>query len=357
MHLEQLVINDVRNISRVRLDCSYSTNIITGKIAAGKTAILESIYLLSRATSFRTPRLKDVIQHGKEGFSVSTRLQINGTENQAGIEKNRSGTQIKYNGSRVRKRSEQARNIPVIAYTAETSKLLYDIPRERRHWLDWSMFHVEPDYMDIWRTYHHALRQRNSLLRANIIKGEQYQPWENVMAQTACWLNLARNKYLARINDEVDKNTRQLLGESTIRMSGTQGETEELRVQLEQQRISDRRAGHTREGPHRHDVCFQLNGYPAGKTLSRGEGKQFLLFLLIAQAREFVHTRNQYPIVLIDDLPAELDQAACSRVFNLLVQQHGQIFITAIDEDQLPPEAGSFRRFHVEHGELAKLVE
>lgn len=357
MQLEQLVINGVRNITCVQLDCGYSTNIITGKIAAGKTAILESIYLLSRATSFRTPRLNDVVQHGKQGFSVSTRLQINGTENQAGIEKNRSGTQIRFNGSRVRRRSEQALNIPVIAYTAETSKLLYDIPRERRHWLDWSMFHVEPDYMDVWRTYHHALRQRNTLLRANIVNEDQYQPWEKVMAETAFWLNLARNEYLAKINDEVNKNTRQLLGESTIRMSGIHGEKGVLRKQLEQQRTNDRRAGHTREGPHRHDVCFQLNGYPAGKTLSRGEGKQFLLFLLIAQARVLVHTRKQYPIVLIDDLPAELDRGTCSRVFNLLARQPGQIFVTAIDEDQLTPETGTTKRFHVEHGKLAKLVK
>lgn len=356
MQLEKLIINDVRNLTDIRLDCNRNVNIIIGRNAAGKTAILESIYLLSRATSFRTPKLKDIIQHGKQGFSIAAKLQINNKEYLAGIEKNNDGTQIKFNGTKVNKRSEQAQNIPVITYTAETNKLLYDMPKERRHWLDWCMFHVEPDYMDIWRTYHHALRQRNALLRADIRNDDQYQPWEQVMARTAHWLTETRNKYLIRINTDIAVRVKKILGECTVELSEKPGDSEAIRLLLERHRERDRKTGHTQDGPHRHDVWFRLNGYPAGKTLSRGEGKQFLLFLIIAQAREFFQNRKYYPVVLIDDLTAELDRKVCANVFNLLARETGQLFITTTD-NEIPLKNGCFKRFHVEHGKLLKLIE
>ena len=356
MQLQKLVIKDVRNLADIQLDCHQNTNIIVGRNAAGKTAILESIYLLSRAASFRTPRLTDIIQHGRQGFYVSASLQINNIEHLADIKKSDHGTQLKFNGVKVSKRSEQAQNIPVMTYTAETNRLLYDMPRERRHWLDWSMFHVEPEYMDTWRTYHHALRQRNALLRSDIKNDELYQPWEQVMARTAHWLTDARNKYLARINKEAVGQIKRMLGECTIELSEKSGNSEDIRTRLEQQRQRDRRIGHTRDGPHRHDVWFRLNGFPAGKTLSRGEGKQFLLYLIIAQVREFVQNRKHYPVVLIDDLNAELDREVCDNVFSMLIRETKQLFITGTNDDfQL--NKGSFKRFHVEHGKLLKLIE
>ena len=356
MQLQKLVINDVRNLTDIQLDCSRNTNIIIGRNAAGKTAILESIYLLSRAASFRTPKLTDIIQHGKQGFSVSARLHINNVEHVAGIKKNKTGTQIKFNGTKVSKRSEQAQNIPVMTFTAETNRLLYDMPRERRHWLDWSMFHVEPEYMDIWRTYHHALRQRNTLLRTDIRSDDQYQPWEQVMARTAHWLTESRNKYLIRINEETAMRAKKILGECTIELSEKPDDSEAIRTLLEQHRNRDRKIGHTQDGPHRHDVWFRLNGHPAGKTLSRGEGKQFLLFLIIAQISEFVQKRKYFPVVLIDDLAAELDQKVCANMFKLLVQETRQLFITTTN-DEFPLKKGCFNRFHVEHGKLLKMVE
>ena len=357
MRLEKLAIKDVRNLTDIKLHCNNRTNLITGKNAAGKTAILESIYLLSRAASFRTPKLKDVIQHGKQGFSVSARVFINNTAHHAGIEKDTDSTQLKFDGSKISKRSEQAQNIPVVTYTADTNRLLYGLPKERRHWLDWSMFHVEPEYMECWRTYHYALRQRNALLRADIRKDEQYQPWEIAMANTACRLNDARNTYLARINEETTARIKNILGESTIELSEKQGGVEEIRMHLERDRTRDRRAGHTRDGPHRHDVCFRLNGYTAGKTLSGGEGKQFLLILIIAQAREFFHRKKFFPVVLVDDLPAELDHKVCASIFDLLTRETGQLFITTANEGEFLMKKDSCKRFHVEHGKLAKMVE
>jgi DNA replication and repair protein RecF len=357
MQLEQLVIKDVRNLTEIQLDCGHNTNIITGRNAAGKTAILESIYLLARAASFRTPKLNEVIQHGKQGLAVSARLNSKNTEYLTGTEKNLTATQIKFNGAKVNKRSEQAQNIPVIAYTAETNRLLYDMPKARRHWLDWSMFHVEPGYMDTRQTYHHALRQRNALLREDNSNDTQYQPWERTMAETAHRLNEARNNYLVTLNEEITRlvSDREP-GQVSIELSEKQADGECIRERLQQDRTSDRRIGHTQSGPHRQDIYFRLNGYTAGKTLSRGAGKQFLLCLLIAQARAYNQKRDHYPVMLIDDLPAEFDHEMCADVFNKLVQQPLQSFITTTTADPCTVYQGGSRRFHVEHGSLVKQI-
>src|SRR3970282_1429893 len=141
-------------------------NLIYGKNAAGKTAILEGIHLLARVCSFRTPRINDVIQHGKQQISMMARL--NDEQNNkivTGLEKSRQATKIRFNGFNVKQRSDQARNLPVLTKSPDSHRILHGVRRERRHWLDWSMFHVEPAYMEYWQKNHHAPRQKNALLR------------------------------------------------------------------------------------------------------------------------------------------------------------------------------------------------
>ena len=150
MQLTRLGINNVRNLSDLKMECGPRVNVIYGKNVAGKTAILESIHLLARSNSFRTPRIMDVIQHNKEQLTVTAELQDDNKQTiTAGLEKNRETTKIRFNGHKITKRSEQAQNIPLLSISPDAQRLLSGTPRERRHWLDWSMFHVEQLKMSI----------------------------------------------------------------------------------------------------------------------------------------------------------------------------------------------------------------
>src|SRR5690606_10201525 len=125
MHLSELAIFDLRNLTEVHMECGPGLNIISGKNAAGKTAVLEAIHVLARASSFRTPRINDVIQHGKQRLTVTASI-LNKDDKpiSTGLEKSRQATKIRFDGCNVSKRSDQARNIPVMTATPESHSLL-----------------------------------------------------------------------------------------------------------------------------------------------------------------------------------------------------------------------------------------
>ena len=357
MYLAKLAITNVRNLTKIQLECSSGINIIAGKNAAGKTAILESIHVLARVSSFRTPRITDVIQHGKNSLAVMAHIDNPGSVAViTGIEKSKQNTQLKFNGNKVLKRSEQVRNLPVITITAESHRLLYGSPRERRHWLDWSMFHVEPAYMQDWQSYHHALRQRNALLRT-FSSNDQYDVWESVLAKYTVRLRSARGAYV----DELKRflapmHNGEFSGQTIKLLTAPEGE-EAIKNRLAQQRKNDMTMGHTQYGPHREDVLFQTSGQDSGKTLSRGEGKRLIIFLLASQAKVQKSKNGHCPILLIDDLPAELDEIARGKIMSTLMEQGPQLFVTTTDAKLIDIGNKPGKQFHMEHGKLMKVLE
>ena len=139
-------------------------------------------------------------------------------------------------------------------------------------------------------------------------------------------------------------------------------EDESLQEALERQRDGDRRLGYTRPGPHRADLELRVHGAQARTVLSRGESKLLAMGLLLAQAAYFTVHRGEAPVVLVDDLGMELDQANQQRFVRALRSIGAQAFVTTVLSDAeaiFPPEiAGTSRitAFHVEQGEFRQMV-
>ena len=356
MYLTELDIYDVRNLTEINMECSQGLNIISGKNAAGKTAILEAIHILARTSSFRTPRINDVIQHGKQQLSITAHIKDD-RDNKiiTGLEKSKHATKIRFNGANVNKRSEQARNLPVLTVSPESHRLLSGTPRERRHWLDWSMFHVEPSYMQHWQGYHHALRHRNALLRRHSNQA-QFDVWEELLANSAVVLRKFRKNYIDRLNTGIAGVACGSIGEVNISLYTEEQEHEAVRNNLKQQRSSDIMMGYTQQGPHREDINFNINNRDVGKSLSRGEGKLFVHFLFLAQALEYMSSTSQQPILLIDDMAAELDKEARKKVLDQLKYRGLQAFITTTDRDALEIVEEAHKWFHVEQGKIDEMM-
>jgi len=345
MRFAHIAIQSVRNLTEATLECHPGCNVIYGRNAAGKTAILEAIHILSRANSFRTPRIADVIQHSQEKLTVFARF-IDRDENliKTGIERGLRETQIRYADKKVSHRSHQASNVPLLTLTPDSPQILFGSPRERRHWLDWSLFHVEPGYIAQWQAYHHALRQRNVLLRDRA-SDSLLLPWEKALSKRLAHANSMEGGLDVCLNY----------------LTSVPETTGSFREKLAQQRSSDRQIGHTQLGPHRDDVRFLIHGYAvAGDILSRGQGKRLLLSLIQAQTDIYRQQRHTQPIILIDDLPSELDQDACQEAIKRLEEQGVQVFLTATQPEILGINgcrSKAYGMFHVEHGRVIKMVE
>ena len=355
MRLESLQVRQVRNLTDVQITPNTGVNIICGENAAGKTALLESIYLLSKSRSFRTAHIKEVIQHNKSELVISAVVtNHDNTPISTGIRKTLKGTEIRYNGNRIKAASEQANNVVVQCAIPDNTKVLVGAPKDRRKWLDWALFHVEQNYLQVWHDYHHALRSRNALLRRPA-KNNEFFVWENKMATTAEMLSDMWGNYLACLQ----KYYKAVAGEHpqrkvTFGIKKEKNQASNFLEYLQTTRQSDIKAGFTQKGPHKADVEFKAQGKHANTVFSGGQIKLFVAMLSIAQAKLLKNEKGKTPIILADDLTAELDKKAVATLLELLYEEKMQLFITTTEPGEFHKSDTNTSLFHVEHGQVKK---
>ena len=349
MHIEWLQVGNVRNLSNLRLEPDPSLNVISGPNGSGKTALLEAIHILSRSRSFRASGINRVIRYQQQELQVSAGLRLpDKSAVVTGIARSRGSINIRYNNRTIRKVSEQAARVPVITITPDIHGMVSGSPVFRRRWLDWAMFHVKPTYIETWRDYHKALKNRNSLLRRNEVG--QLEPWEQAMWLSARTINAQRDAYIAELSDEMADTSQRLDIPQTelLYERGWQSGVDLDRF-LAEHRRGDLERGITRHGIHRSDIVIRQEEREIGHFYSRGQIKLCIIALSLAQDRVFRRRTGRSPIILVDDLQAELDMTSQRRVIEVLAGQGVQVFITTTgklpSQEQIPK-----RVFHVEHG-------
>ncbi len=358
MTIESLTIHHVRIIPNAEISPSPAVNLIIGPNAAGKTSVLEAIDVLSRGRSFRTDKLDRIMTTGSRTMLVAARLQTpSGTSMMVGLEKSRTGTHIKIQGRDADSISELAALMPVQALHPESHQLIVGGPAHRRAFIDWGTFHVERGYGAVWRRYRRALRQRNAALRVS--RGmAAVRAWNDELSSTGEAVDRFRREYLSGVLPAVNVYCSELLKTSIdFRYESGWPGTETLRnlLDLEFQRDVDR--GHTRFGPHRADLQITLSGRPAGTVASRGQQKLLVAALKLGQTCDFSKRKHRRCLVLIDDLPAELELQYRDKIACALAELHAQVFITAIKQEDVDLRAwGTQRVFHVEQGHIQEVI-
>ena len=352
MHIEWLQVRNVRNLSDQRIEPGPVLNVICGPNGSGKTALLEAIHILGRCRSFRTSGIHRVIRYQQKELQISAGLRLpDRSLVVTGVERGRSLLNIRYNQRTVRKVSEQAALIPVITVTPESHRLVSGSPVFRRRWLDWAMFHVKPDYIETWRDYHKALKNRNSLLRKN--QADQLAPWEQAMGRAAQALTTQRHAFITELSGAMETAIRQLrIPQTTLEYDCGWQTGVDLERYLAEQRRGDMERGMTRHGLHRSDITICQDGREIGHFYSRGQIKLCITALSLALDSVFRKRTQRSPIILVDDLPAELDHTGQQRTIRALAGQGGQVFITTTGELPLVKKM-PLKMFHVEQGRFA----
>lgn len=359
MHIGYLQAQNVRNLTNIEFTPGSRLNLFIGPNASGKTALLEAIYILSRGRSFRTPRISEVIQHHKKSLFVAADLNLSLNRSvRTGVEKGPGRNLIRYDGEIIKRTSDQARNLPVVLIAPDTHRLITGEPRQRRHWLDWGMFHVEPDYLTLWRDYHKSLRQRNVLLKKGRLDNDLVAGWELAMAHTGTRITALRNNFIHNIQMVISELCDNKGVESAqFRLLRGWGDGCELQDCLVRERQSDRVLGFTRSGIHRADIEFIVAGRPLSAVFSRGRIKQFVAIMILAQSVVIQQKTGRKPVVLIDDFGAEIDAETRSRLIHLLFERDIQAFITSTESDAELLSPQGIEVFHVERGGLRKVVK
>ena len=362
MYISKLEVTNVRNLRSLSVIPHRSTNFVIGPNGSGKTSLLESISLLSNGRSFRTNDSKKLINQGADRFIVfSTVVSESTGSHRVGISKDIKGNTVaKLDGVIQSRVSALAKVLPILSVDTNSIELIEGGPALRRSILDWGMFHVEHSFLDVWSQYRDALKQKNALLKSGrkSIRSEIHH-WNSIIAQYGERLDLERIRYTDELEIFINRILNhyfKILDKVKIRYKNgwDKNQFPTLRECLDNRFENELQRNSCLYGPHRADLDILWEGTLCKDICSRGQKKLVLYGVRLAQIALMVDRIGITPILLLDDLPAELDVHNINNVFHFLNEFPCQTFITAINDQLVTNDSLSVfedhKMFHVEHG-------
>jgi DNA replication and repair protein RecF len=352
--IELFSAQQFRCLKSIELQADPHYNLIFGANASGKTSVLEAIAYLGRGKSFRGAPTTSLIQHGAREFVLFGRLDDGGRISSVGVRNSAEGLEVRVDGENDGGAAALAAALPLQIIDPDVHDLVAGAPDQRRRYLDWIAFHVEHDYLSVWRRFRRALKQRNAALKngqaATTIRG-----WNAEFVELATQLDAGRRLALEVATDGLEEAGRDLLG-SEVRFEYRPGWKEEggLLEILESGIERDIQQGSTQAGPHRADLRLIYDERQARKLVSRGQQKLLACAMVLAAA-ETAQTALERPLLLLlDDPAAELDADSLGRLMRRVVDLGCQVIATSLEPDT-ELFANQAAVFHVEQGELSRV--
>ena len=354
MSLVKFQASGFRSLAPVDIEPHPRFNLISGENASGKTSLLESIYYLGRGRSFRGTGNRSLVQTGAQGFALFGAVSSGEQKQRSGVEVTTNERRIKVNGDSGTS-ADLARIMPVQAIDPEVHQLVQGGPDERRRFLDWGVFHVKHTYLSEWRQYHKVLKQRNAALRAQQAT-KQIITWNESLISHALALQQAREEYLSHFEplfSSICSDYLQIEAKCSYKQGWPAGQhfSESLDITLD----SDISKGFTQNGPHRADLYIEVTDRRARHRVSRGQQKLVAAALIISQLNYLATESDVDHVLLVDDPAAELDRDNRFKLFQLLEEVPAQLFITALEVDNLATFSTGLK-YQLVNGELSSLL-
>ena len=358
MTLLKLDIYAVRNIQKQTIIPAPGINFIVGENASGKSALIEAIFILGRAKSFRSATIKPVISFSQHHLTVSAQtLQANGNTIHLGIKLDNKSLEIRINKQSTQKRSDLAYSLPLQLIHPKSYELLDAGPHLRREFLDWGVFNDDENFLPAWRNFKKALTQRNSLLKAK--RTDHINVWNNELVNYGTIVNSYRHHYLQKFKPVFTEIVDRFLdiGDIDIKLIKGWDGTKEFQQALTEDMDKDLRYGCTHSGPHRGDFQLMVGSMLAKDFVSRGQLKLLVMSLKLAQVQLLANEHNNMGCFLVDDFAAELDATNRAKLLHYLTEMNCQVFITATEISDFGDlsHIKNYKMFHVEHGNIKQV--
>ena len=357
MTLLKLDVFDVRNIHSISIQPAPGINFITGANASGKSSLLEAIFILGRARSFRTHHIKQAIKFDQSQLIVAAQLQHHtGSISNIGIQIDNKQTEIRIDQEN-RQKADLAYALPVQLIHPKSYRLLDAGPQNRREFLDWGIFNHKRNFLPNWRRFSKALQQRNALLKIRQV--QQLSAWDKELIEYGQSVNEYRKEYIELLQPVFLEMASQFLETDQIELRFNAGwdEKQALEQMLKQDLEKDLKYGFTHSGPHRADFLTVHNNKLVKDYLSRGQQKLLVLALLLSQVSLLNREAQNNCCILIDDLTAELDTLNRAKLLKYLAGIGCQVFMTSTELADFGDldAVENYKVFHVEHGAIKTL--
>ena len=338
MQIKRIGLKNFRNHQSLSFDFSENLNVLTGNNAVGKTNVVEAIYYLSLARSFRTNDDEDLIKKNQDRAEIDAVIVEGEITRKIKVIITKAGKVVMINGKNISKLSELSKCVNVILFQPKDVSLFSGPPKERRNFLDISISKKSAIYLDYISRYEKVLKERNDLLKADTINQTLLDVTTELMVKLSGSIISYRQMYVKDINDILNKITRALTGEKgkfELKyypfVSYDANFTENAKKAFKRAEESDFKHKQTSIGVHREDISISLNGRDIATFGSQGENRIAALALKLSPYF-LIDDKDKKPIIVLDDVMSELDHNHQEKLIAFL-RKFNQVFITGTKLD------------------------
>lgn len=383
MHIKHLSLSNFRNYSTLELPLQPGVNLLVGRNGQGKTNLVEAIFYAATLNSHRVSGYLPLVKHQQDKAVMRILAGFEDRENLIELELNVSGSnRARINRSDTPRVRDVLGLVSAVIFSPEDLDIVKRDPAQRRAFIDDLLVQLTPRLAGVFSDYDRVLKQRNTLLKTsrNLPKNspglDTLAAWDDSLIKLGTEIISFRQDLIKRIaapllssyeaiadekNNPSIKYKSSLTGSNIVEpevfvedflVTSDREEIEtQFRTKLELVKAKELERGISLVGPHRDDLVLYLGNYPAKGFVSHGESWSYALALKLASAQLLrEEARAGDPILILDDVFAELDSTRRTRLAQL-VSDNEQVLITAAVVEDVPSELTANRIF-VTGGEI-----
>lgn len=322
MRIRSLELNNYRNYSNQQIFFGDHINVLVGKNAQGKTNMLEGVFMCAIGRSPRTAKDKELIKWNASFSKIVLEIEKKQTPKKIEIflfaHQNKA---IKINSFPIKRMGELMGEFNAIYFSPDEMKLVKESPDERRRFMDIDLSQFDKNYFYNLNKYNLILNQRNKLLKTSFNNPKNVQDtisiWNEQLASVGCKIIFQRlglieklKKYATKCQEYLTDSKESLELSYTGFTANTENELIHILIKAYEDSLEkDLNLGYTTVGPHRDDIKIMLNDIDVRHFGSQGQQRTVALALKLAELDVFKDTFGEYPVLLLDDVLSELDDA------------------------------------------------
>jgi DNA replication and repair protein RecF len=380
VHVSRLSLSDFRSYAQVSVDLPSGVSALIGPNGQGKTNLVEAIDYVATQSSHRVASDQPLVRHGAEQAIVRATVQRDLREALIEIQINPGrANRARLNRADVPRPREVLGILRTVVFAPDDLELVKGDPAGRRRFLDDLLVIRQPRFAGVRSDYDRVLRQRSTLLKTARSRGfgasaegplATLEVWDAHLARTGAELLAARLELVDALAPHVARHYGDLAGaipkpsggndatlnyRPSLEIGATTDRselTELLLAEVVRRRAEELERGLTLVGPHRDDLLLSLGDLPAKGYSSHGESWSLALALKLA-AFELLRSDGDDPVLILDDVFAELDDSRSARLAKLVAQTE-QVLVTAAVLGDVPADLVN-ARFDVREGEVSRV--
>jgi len=373
MRIRELAAEGWRNLAPLALAPGERLSVLYGDNGQGKTNVLEAAYYLAALRSFRTSHAEDLIRRDAPSGRARLRADVvhRGLERRFEVELSPTGRVARLDGKVVRGTAAALGTVSVVLFVPEDLLMPRAAPAARRRFLDLAIFSVERGYYAEASAFQKVLRSRNALLRRGSLDSVLLETYDDQLARTGARVVMRRRNLVAALGPRLAEHFRALHSELPVGLRyrsdpAIDAAADEpaveaaLREGLLARRSLDERRRFTGFGPHTDDLEVLLSGVLARSHASQGQLRSLVLALKLAELTHIEASLGEPPVLLLDDVPSELDPERRALLFDVITRLDCQTLISVTEREIVPmadtpsgdPAVGLRRDFLVQSGRV-----